>query len=55
MSRFKLGPQEESINDDNLTFERKDSFPLRVPLIFANQPCIVEGGGRRRVPSERNW
>jgi hypothetical protein len=55
MPRLKLRPQEEGINDDNLTFERKDSFPLRVPLILANQPCIVEGGGRRREPSERNW
>lgn len=37
-----------------LTLFLKVSSPISVPRILANQPCIVEGGGLRRVPSARN-
>jgi len=30
----------------------KISSPTRVPLIFASHPCIVDGGGLHRVPSD---
>lgn len=39
---------------EGTTLVLRVSFPSRVPLILANQPCIVDGGGLRRDPSERN-
>lgn len=30
----------------------KSSSPRRVPLIFASHPCMVDGGGLHRVPSD---